>query len=64
MSDHDEMTAKTPYHAPEIVALGDVLTLTGALSTGVRDNHDSLGAPHYHNAEGDDPDQKILDLDD
>lgn len=63
MSNSAENGAETPYHGPVIVPIGEALAVTGALSSGVRDNKDSLEPPRYHNAEGDDPDETV-DLDD
>lgn len=49
------------YRTPQIVTIGDVADLTGALGTPTRDNHGSLGDPAYHNAA---PDDGEIDLED
>ena len=49
------------YRRPQIVNIGSVAELTGALGTPTRDNNGSLGDPAYHNAA---PDDGEIDLED
>lgn len=48
--DRQPDTRRMAYRRPEIVNVGEVAVLTGALGTPTRDNPNSLGDPAYHNA--------------